>query len=469
MAIDLTDPISGLRRTLVLVACAAGVAGLTVAERYLSPAIPLGALFFLPLLVAAAFVPRWMIFILAIALAVAREQFGPLSWDRDSPARLALSMVAFTGGALFAGELVRNRRITMALLRKTQEGARVRSDAEQEARALVETSPAAVLTVDPLGNIAMANEAARQMLGFSDGSPEGHAVDRYIPLLGKIRRSKQTVRVVRTMIEANGHRSDGEAFFSQMWVSAYDSASGPRLAAIIADATEQLRDREELGLRQLLSSSKIIAGAVSHEIRNLTGAAAVLHHNLAKWPGIQTSPDFEALGKVIEGVLKLSTGDVADEPEDALDGVNASELLEELRMIISPMFEDSAATLTWEIAQGLPHLRVNHSGLLQVFINLAQNSRRVLENVPGGRLRITAYEAPGSVVIRFVDNGPGISAAERLFQPFHPGASSTGLGLFISRAIIRTFGGELHHTQRTGECCFIIELPAIAAQEPVGA
>lgn len=469
MAIDLADPISGLRRTAVLAACVAGVAGLTVAERYLGPGIPLGALFFLPLLVAAAFVPRWMIFILAIALAVVREQFGPLSWDRDTPARLALSMVAFTGGALFAGELVRNRRITTALLRKTQEGARVRSDAEHEARALVETSPAAVLTVDPKGNIAMANEAARRMLGFSEGSPEGDAVDQYIPLLGKILGSKQTVRVMRTMIEANGHRRDGEAFFSQMWVSAYNSASGPRLAAIIADATEQLRDREETGLRQLLSSSKIIAGAVSHEIRNLTGAAAVLHHNLAKWPGIQTSPDFEALGKVIEGVLKLSTGDVPDELEDALDGVNASELLEELRMIVSPMFEDSTADVSWEIAQGLPHLRVNHSGLLQVFINLAQNSRRVLENVPSGRLRITAYEAPGSVVIRFIDNGPGISAGERLFQPFHPGASSTGLGLFISRAIIRTFGGELHHTQRTGECCFIIELPAIAAQETAGA
>src|SRR5439155_22807260 len=95
--------------------------------------------------------------------------------------------------------------------------------------------------------------------------------------------------------------------------------------------------------------------------------------------------------------------------------------------------------------------RANHSGLLQVFLNLAQNSGSVLRGRPEARLRIAAYELAESVVIRFSDNGPGISSAERLFQPFQPGASSTGLGLFVSRAIIRTFGGELHHTQRSEE------------------
>ena len=66
----------------------------------------------------------------------------------------------------------------------------------------------------------------------------------------------------RTMVEASGTRRDGEAFFSQAWVSSYEGPSGRRLTVILSDITEQIRDREESGLRQLLSNSRIIAGAV---------------------------------------------------------------------------------------------------------------------------------------------------------------------------------------------------------------
>jgi len=86
-----------------------------------------------------------------------------------------------------------------------------------------------------------------------------------------------------------------------------------------------------------------------------------------------------------------------------------------------------------------------------------------LRDTSNGRILVTAYALDSSVVIRISDNGPGISSAERLFQPFQPGASSTGLGLFVSRAIIRTFGGELHHLQPVGECSFVIEIPAMVS------
>ena len=260
MSVDLTDPVSARTRAVVLSLCAVAVAGLTICERSLGPKVPLASLFFLPLLVAAAFVPRWMIFLLSIALVLVREIFGPFAWDQSAPVRVSLSLVAFTGAALFAGELVRNGRI----MRRMREEALARSDAEGEARALVESSPAAVLTVDSEGKIARANEAARRLLGFAHGSPEGEAIETYIPLLAKLLRSKPTIRAMRTVVEASGHLRNGETFYAHIWVSLYEGRFGPRLAAIISDVTEQLRDREESGLRQLLSSSRIIAGAVSH-------------------------------------------------------------------------------------------------------------------------------------------------------------------------------------------------------------
>jgi two-component system sensor kinase FixL len=465
MSVDLTDPVSPRTRSVVLAICAITVAGLTICERSLGPKVPLASLFFLPLLVAAAFVPRWMIFLLSIALVAEREIFGPFAWDQSAPVRVSLSLVAFTGAALFAGELVRNGRI----MRRMQAETQARSDAEGEARALVESSPAAVLTVDSEGKIARANEAARRLLGFANGSPVGEPIENYIPLLSKLLRSKPTIRVMRTVVEASGHLRSGETFYAHIWVSLYEGRSGPRLAAIISDVTEQLRDREESGLRQLLSSSRIIAGAVSHEIRNLAAAASVLYQNLNNSPGLKGNADYNALGSVIESVLKLSSQELEDDSEEVLEGVDVAELLEELRTIISPTFDEAGADLAFGIATALPHVRADHSGLLQVFINLAQNSCRALKGWPQGRLRISADYLTESVLIRFIDNGPGIAAAERLFQPLHAGATATGFGLFISRAIIRTFGGELHHTQRPGECCFVVELPTVMAQESASA
>ena len=117
--------------------------------------------------------------------------------------------------------------------------------------------------------------------------------------------------MTRTMVEARGRRRDGEEFYLQAWVSAYVSGSGPRLAAILLDTTEQIRDREEAGLRQLLTNSRIIAGAVSHELRNLAAAAAVLHLNMTRIPGIRTNADYDALGTVIESVQKLSSTELS--------------------------------------------------------------------------------------------------------------------------------------------------------------
>jgi PAS domain S-box-containing protein len=465
MAIRITDTLSGWKLAVLVGGCVLTIVGLVVLENYLGPDIQLGALYLLPLILAATYLPRWATFLLAIASALAREGFGPFAFAGAAAERLALTGVAFTVGALFAGELVRNRRMSLALLRKSELELRLRSDAEQEARALVETSPAGVLTVDSHSRIARANNAACQMLGFTEGSPEGEPVDRYIPLLARLQESPQAARLTRTMVEASGRRRNGETFFGQAWVSAYSAASGPCLAVILLDVTEQVRDREEGGLKQLLSNSRIVAGAVSHELRNLAAAASVLHLNLTKMPNLNENADFRALGTVVESALKLASTELSDTMEDSLEGLDVGGLLEDLRAIVGPGLEEAGIQGEWEIHKGLPGVRVDRSGLLQVFLNLAKNSINALRGRPHARLRITAYGLDGTVVIRVSDNGPGIAAADRLFQPFQPGASSTGLGLFVSRAIIRTYGGELHQTQQKGECSFIVELPSVKTNQ----
>jgi signal transduction histidine kinase len=83
------------------------------------------------------------------------------------------------------------------------------------------------------------------------------------------------------------------------------------------------------------------------------------------------------------------------------------------------------------------------------------------------QLRIAAREEKGTVTIRFEDTGTGIASPENLFQPFQRGAKSSGLGLYVSRAIMRSFGGDLAYEPRSEGCCFAVVLPLSVVQDEV--
>jgi signal transduction histidine kinase len=127
---------------------------------------------------------------------------------------------------------------------------------------------------------------------------------------------------------------------------------------------------------------------------------------------------------------------------------------------------------------GEVHVNVDDEQLRQVFTNLAVNSCEAM--FEGGRLRILAgQEEPGSVSIRFSDDGPGINDQdiERLFEPFFTTKDGgTGLGLAIANRIVMAHGGSIRFKNKTdGGAEFIVVLPvgsdktvAAALEEGVG-
>ena len=73
-------------------------------------------------------------------------------------------------------------------------------------------------------------------------------------------------------------------------------------------------------------------------------------------------------------------------------------------------------------------------------------------------LSIAAAVEDQKVIVRFLDSGAGVRAPERLFAPFQPGANRTGLGLYVSRAVVRSYGGDLRFEPQTSGACFAVEL-----------
>jgi signal transduction histidine kinase len=104
----------------------------------------------------------------------------------------------------------------------------------------------------------------------------------------------------------------------------------------------------------------------------------------------------------------------------------------------------------------------------QVILNLVQNAHQAMAAHKGERVitvRLSELSGPG-VRLEVLDSGPGIhpNVLPRIFDAFTttkaPG-EGTGLGLWVSYAIVEQHQGTLHATNRPeGGAAFIVELPA---------
>ena len=464
------DPLSiyaPANRTKLIVAAGLLISAIAVVDWATKPYISLGFLYLFPIMLLGGFLSRSQIFGVALVCAVLQEAFSNLP-ENEAVVRLLFSSAGFVGTGLFISELIRNRRITMTHVEELEGQIKLREDAEEQLRSLVESSPAAIVTIDSGGSVLLANEAAQHLLAPGGAPLQGQAISSYLPSLQTVLKT-QPSRSFRTALQCTGQRNDGEVFLAGVWFSTYNTISGPRLAAIVVDLSEDLRNREDLSLNYLLKNTRILMSAVAHEIRNLCGAVLVVHKNLSRVKELESNEDFKALGSLIQSLERVSTLELGSATQNG-EVVELTSVLDEFRILIEAAYHESKIEVQWHTEESLPLVWADRYGLIQVFLNLAKNSHRAMTATGRKQLRISARRDRGTVVIRFEDTGTGIAAPENLFRPFLPGAESTGLGLYVSRAIMRSFGGELDYEPRSEGCCFAVVLPLrSAAEEAVSA
>ena len=129
--------------------------------------------------------------------------------------------------------------------------------------------------------MVLANESARELFGFEDESLPGTDVAPYLPILYRMLKNPRSAGNLRTNVECKAQRRNGEVFLANVWLSTYHTSRGAGLAAVVWDASENLRDREGSGFDSMMATSRVLIGAISHEIRNLASAAASAHSRLA--------------------------------------------------------------------------------------------------------------------------------------------------------------------------------------------
>lgn len=207
-------------RTRVLTISGAIILAIAAVDWWTKPYVSLGFLYLFPIMFAAAFLPRWLIAGLGVSCAVLAEIFSSLN---PSFIRLGFEALALAGCGLFVGELVRNRRLDL--------------QGQARLKALVETSPAAIVTIGDRGFIEIANRAAVELLKPAAGELIGEPVAAFLPELHHALRWEEAPQF-RASMQCRGQRGNGEPFTAEIWFSTYKEGSRPKLAAIIAESSE---------------------------------------------------------------------------------------------------------------------------------------------------------------------------------------------------------------------------------------
>ncbi len=152
------------------------------------------------------------------------------------------------------------------------------------------------------------------------------------------------------------------------------------------------------------------------------------------------------------------------EREPLLEATDVNGLVSEVLEIVRGRAGELGVVLTFEPALGLPPVACDSDGMHHAVLNIIGNAVEAVEGRPSPKVEVSIQNAEGSIEIIVTDNGFGIPAdkLDDIFRPFvsSKGARGTGLGLPVSRKILREHGGDVTATSEAGSGTrFVIKWP----------
>jgi signal transduction histidine kinase len=148
--------------------------------------------------------------------------------------------------------------------------------------------------------------------------------------------------------------------------------------------------------------------------------------------------------------------------------ISLNDLIREVMPLVRDELLCKEVAVSLELAEALPRICGDRVQLQQVILNLIVNSCEALERVEVGARSLTlrtCRDESGMVTLQVKDSGPGLdpAAIERVFDAFFTTKpTGMGLGLAISRSIIKAHRGRLWASPNTGPgTTFYVALPAL--------
>ncbi len=237
----------------------------------------------------------------------------------------------------------------------------------------------------------------------------------------------------------------------------------------------KVRSKDEIGelatsfnqmsvdLEQATNARQQMTADIAHDLRSplsvITGYAEALSDNkLQGTPEVYNILLQEAkhLDHLVDDLRLLSLADAGELPL-TLQPVEPRQLLERVTARHAVAAGQKRIDLSMDAGPALPEINVDVERISQVLDNLILNAFRYTP--AGGRVRLSAGEVDGQVVLKVQDNGQGIEAADlpHIFDRFFRGDKSrqhngeSGLGLAIAKSIVEAHGGKIDVESTPGQ------------------
>jgi PAS domain S-box-containing protein len=316
-----------------------------------------------------------------------------------------------------------------------------------------------VFLVDSEGMIRLWNPAAARITGLAEGEVVGRPVTA---VLAGWSLDHADDRASTFPFEARG---------GELWLSLTAAEFPQGTVYAFRDLTE------EHAVEQLKSD---FVSTVSHELRTplaaIYGAAMTLrredvslgHEQQAGMLGV-IAGESERLARIVNDILLASRLDSGA----ATVSIGRTDATELARGVLAAAETHRPADVELVLlapqldSEPGPYVAADPDGLRQVLVNLVENAVKYSPN--GGRVELDLEQVDGRVRFAVRDRGLGIpeSEQERIFEKFFRldpnlsrGVGGTGLGLYISRELVRRMGGRIRVESEPGRgSTFSFELP----------
>jgi K+-sensing histidine kinase KdpD len=221
---------------------------------------------------------------------------------------------------------------------------------------------------------------------------------------------------------------------------------------------EALRRSDELKTALLRS--------ISHDLRTpltsiIAGGSALGSETLTAKERAELSEGIVGEGKrlsrLVENLLDMSRLE-AGKADPRRKAVDLAEVLDAARQGVA-----SRESIRLALDEDLPMVDADAAQLERAFANLLENAVRYSDGRP---VSVRSRPRGGNIVVRVVDQGPGIPESEwaRIFEPFQRGDAAntgSGLGLAIAKGFVEANGGEIAIESLPGQgTSFVVTLPS---------
>ncbi|MDH3419839.1 MAG: PAS domain S-box protein [Gammaproteobacteria bacterium] len=347
-----------------------------------------------------------------------------------------------------------------------------RAQVTAELKALFDAAVDGIIVIDEHGVIAEFNKAAERLFGRQASNVVGLPVT---VLMAEPHRSMHETyisryletgeaRIIGIGREVSAQRADGSLFPIALSVGEIEGGKDRRFIGLIRDLSAQKAAEEEahslqnrlahVGRFNLMGE---MAAGLAHEL-NQPLSAIVNYSQAGKRLAEKDEPNIESVSECYAKITEqaLRAGHIIDKLRDFLrkDEVSKCEL--SINDVVSSTLKlveaDARAEgipIHTDLADDLPATSGDLIQLQQVLMNLTRNAVDAMRESPNkdeGVIIRTSQPAPSEVQVSVLDHGHGVppQLAKSIFHPFvTTKRDGLGVGLAISRTIIRAHDGEL--------------------------